>query len=140
MVRCFRNGLDIMVTLKNVNRALCFMDALVKALYKRGHDIIFKNGFTYVSVKKQEFRIVFREKTKRVVIPGKSWNHSEYHSTGILYFKYDRWGSREWKDGKKRIEEYLPDIIARLESASAELTAIQEENQRHWDEIEKKEL
>jgi hypothetical protein len=99
MVRCFRDGLDIMVTVKNVNRALCFMDALIKGLYKRGHEIIFKNGFTYVHVIKQEFRIVFREKTKRVVIPGKSWNSSEFHPTGILYFKYDRWGSREWKDG-----------------------------------------
>lgn len=36
MVRCGSGQLDIVVTLKNVGRALRFMDALIKALYSRG--------------------------------------------------------------------------------------------------------
>jgi hypothetical protein len=46
MVSRSRDGLDIKVTPKNMNRALLFMDTLIKALRARKHEIVIKNGFT----------------------------------------------------------------------------------------------
>lgn len=123
MVSSSRDGLDIKVTPKNINRALLFMDTLIKALRARKHEIILKNGFTYAIIKEQEFRIFFRGKTKRVIVPGKHYDSSEYHPVNILYFKYDGYSSKEWKDGKQSLENCLPEIVSKLEIASAELTA-----------------
>lgn len=138
MVSRSRDGLDIKVTPKNINRALLFMDTLIKALRARKHEIILKNGFTYASIKEQEFRICFREKTKRVIVPGKHYDSSEYHPVNILYFKYDGYSSKEWKDGKQPLENYLPEIVSKLEIASAELTAEQENHRKYFEEIERK--
>lgn len=131
------DGLDIRVTPKNVKRALLFMDTLIKAIKARGGNISLRNRFTYAEVKGQSFRIVLREKTKRVMHPGK--NYADYEPTNILYFKYDGYTSREWKDGTQPLENYIPAIIARLETASDELTFIQEKNQRHFAELRRKE-
>lgn len=128
--------LDIRVAPRHVNRALCFMDTLVKGIKGRGGEILFRNRFTYARVKGQDFRIAFREKTRRVAVPGQSWTSNQ--PQGILYFKYDGYTSREWKDGKRPLESYIPDILARLERASDELTFEQEKNRRHLAEIRRK--
>ncbi len=137
MVSSSRHGLDIRVTPKNVKRSLLFMDTLIKGIKGRGGNIILRNRFTYAEVRGQSFRIVFREKTKRVTVPGQSY--PDYEPTNILYFKYDGYTSREWKDGKQSLEDFIPAIIARLETASDELTFEQEKHRRHMDEIYRKE-
>ena len=133
MIRCMQDELDIRVAKKNISRVLLFADTLIKALRGRGHEIVFRDRSTYVSVKGQEFRICLREKTKRVPIPGSG--ECEYRPTDLLYFKYDGYSSKQWTDGRERIETYLPEILAKLEIAADQLTAEQERQQRHFDEL-----
>lgn len=133
LVSCSRGELDIRVTLNNVPRALRFMDTLIKAINNRGGSIILRNDLTYARVKSQEFRIALREKTKRVVKPGDSW--TTYEPLNILYFKFDGYGSQEWKDGKNPLEYYIPNILAKLEKVSDDLTFEQEKHRRHMESI-----
>ena len=63
--------------------------------------VFFKNQFTYLSVKNQEFKISFREKMTRVIVPGKFYNHSELHPVNILCFRTEYFGQKEYKDGKQ---------------------------------------
>jgi hypothetical protein len=106
-------GLDIRVTPKNIGRALRFMDTLIKALETRGHRVVVRNH-TYAVVHDYEFRIFFREKTKKVLVVPNGW--SEFHPTGVLFFRIEGYHGREWVDGRKLVESKLSGIIAKLET------------------------
>ncbi len=86
MVECRINELDIRVAPANINRALCFMDALIKALRSRGHAIQIRGYDTYAIVKDINFKISFREITKKVMVKDKSWNNMELHPLAFYVF------------------------------------------------------
>ena len=111
-MRIYRDALDIHVSRAGVPRALLLMDVLIKALLVRKHGIIFKNGETYATVKGQELQIKLREQTKRVKGQN-SW--AEYVPTGIFYFKVDRYPGKEFRDGSRKLEEKIAEVIAWLE-------------------------
>ncbi|MDQ6756987.1 MAG: hypothetical protein M3004_08625 [Bacteroidota bacterium] len=119
-VRSWRDELDIRVGKLNLGRALRFFDTLIKALRARGHDVLIKNGDTYAVIDEQDFKILFREKMKKVVTKDGSWDRMVYHPTGILSFQVYRYPNKEWKDGKETIEQQLSKIIAYLEIAGME--------------------
>lgn len=133
VISCSRDELDIRVAPQNVGRALRFMDTLIKGLRARGHVIQLRNDSTYALVKNQEFKICFREKMKKVVITER-WERTEYHPTDILSFKIDGYYDKEWKDGKHPLENYLPEIIAKLEMESTRRTEEQQYHQKMRDE------
>lgn len=60
------------------------------------------------------------------MVKGTHWDSATYTPSSTLIFKMDRsvW-SKEWKDGKFHLEEYLPDIIDKLEQKG------KEEKERH---------
>lgn len=121
LISCQRGELNIRVTKENVSRALRFMDAFIKAMRARGHEITIENDSTYAVVKTQKLEVSLREKTKR--IPGtERWQTSDYQPTGQLVFKLDETCyDREWMDGKLPLENQLLIIIAKLELISVEL-------------------
>ncbi|MCX6312826.1 MAG: hypothetical protein NT084_14480 [Bacteroidetes bacterium] len=114
MVGCNRGELDIRVSQKNIDRAICFMDTLIKLLYARGHDVIFENDDTRVVMEEVKVSIKLREKTKRVQGTDR-WQTYEYHPTGILYFHVDTYPDGNWEDGKLLLEAKLSKIAAKLE-------------------------
>jgi hypothetical protein len=118
MVECKRDELDIRVAPANVTRALLFMDALVKTLRARHHEIHFRNGETYAIVKGDDIKIRCHELAKRVRVNDRNWGNTELHPTGILSFKAGNFTPREWKDSAKdpacKLDNFLPDIIAWL--------------------------
>ena len=128
MVSCERGELDIRVARPNIPRALRFMDTLIKALRKRGHDIEIKNDKTYVRIDGQEIEIRFREKLKKEIVKGTHYDNTEYRPTGILAFQIGRYHDKEWKDGTILIEEMLSKIIVKLELIAQE----QKERELHW--------
>lgn len=121
MVSCERGELDIRVAKPNIPRALRFMDTLIKAVKARGHDVIIENDSTNILINTQKLKVSLREKTKRV--PGKDrWQTYDYIPTGILIFKLDKvLYDKEWIDGKQKLEDQLPAILAKLEIISVEL-------------------
>lgn len=128
MVSCERGELDIRVARPNIPRALRFMDTLIKALRKRGHDIEINNDKTYVRIDGQKIEIRFREKLKKEIVKGTHYDSTEYRPTGILAFQIGTYHDKEWKDGMILIEEMLSKIIAKLELIAQE----QKERELQW--------
>lgn len=81
--------LKINVTKTSYARAFRIMDTLIKALRRRGHSIIFRNGDTHVEIKGQQIKIYLKEKEKRVPnIESKySWDSHTLAYTGLLYLR-----------------------------------------------------
>jgi len=123
IISCYRGELDIRAAKTNIPRALRFMDTLIKLFQVREHNVFVDNSSTYVMVKTQKFEISLREKNKR--IPGNErWQTSNYLPTGVLVFKINRlFHTKEWKDGKLKLEDQLSSILAKLEIVSDELNA-----------------
>jgi hypothetical protein len=137
IVSCLRGELDIRAEKANISRALRFMDALIKLLRARGHDVLLDDNSTYALVKNQRFDISLREKAKRVPRPD-SLSSSEYLPTGILVLKIDRiFHTKEWSDGKNKLEDQLSSILAKLEISSDELNADQLIRNKEREEREK---
>ena len=111
----------------------------------RGHEVGVDDNSTYALVKNQKFDISLREKTKRV----QRQDHPtlyDYEPTGLLVFKTDRiFHTKEWIDGKNKLEDQLSSILATLEIASDQLNAEQiirnkEREERERQETLRKEL
>jgi len=141
IVRSFRGELDIKSSPQNVGRALRFMDTLIKVLRQRGHDLILRNDSTYALVENQELKICFRERLKKVFVKDHNWERTANQPTGILYFKLDGYYGKEWVDGKVKLEDQIPSIIAKMELESQRISAMQEEfrkSQEEREELERK--
>ncbi|MDR3678884.1 MAG: hypothetical protein P4L41_02885 [Flavipsychrobacter sp.] len=141
LARCFRDNLiSIKAAPKNVNRALRFMDRLIKILKAKGHDVYVRYDSTYVCIEQEEIKISLRETLKREMVDNGRWKSAKYSPTGILAFKMERFPDKEWKDGKLSIEEQLPQIIAKLELEGMELREKTQRRQKQQaeDEIKKK--
>ena len=113
----FLEILNLNVSKKSINRALLFMDAFIKLLEYRGHQLRKnKNGsdcilFT-IGI---EIEIDLREALKRITIEGKR-ETSEYVFTGEFILRAKRESiKKEWRDGKDLLENKLAIILAKLE-------------------------
>jgi hypothetical protein len=107
--------LNITVAPQNVKRALLFMDIFIKAIQKRGHKIILKEG-TKIVIDSVELRIGLRERLKRRIIKETHWNSTELYPSNILSFTLDVYPAKEWSDtNNSKLEDKIPDIIAKLE-------------------------
>ena len=113
-----REGVSMEISASVVDRALCFMNALIKILKKRGHKIESK----HVIIGAQRIEISLREKTSRITIDEKpSWNTYDYVPNGKLCLKTNIWRHKEWSDKKLSLEEQLPQILQELEEAAEKM-------------------
>jgi hypothetical protein len=133
------NIIYIKVSESNAKRALIFMDCFIKTLRLRGHDIEVQFRETYAIIDKERVKICCREKCKAVKITDSRWDSRELHATGILSFKCGTYDAKEWVDGKKLIEEQIPDIIAKMELRIKELHKSQEETRIYFAKLKAEE-
>jgi hypothetical protein len=115
-----KSGLiSITVTQESIGRALRFMDAFIKLLRARGHELIINQGTTYAVVFGEEIVICLQEKLRiEYTVHKYGWRNREYHPSGILMFrmwKHFWWHQKVCMDGKQLIELQLPKVIANLE-------------------------
>lgn len=108
------NKLSINVSPATAARAFRFMDTLFKALKALGHDVIAEYQSTYAVVHGERFEIGLREKLSEYTVKHGSWDSKKYKPSGLLAFWYKNFGSREWADDKKPLEERLSRILATL--------------------------
>ena len=140
LINTWGDVLSINVSHNNITRALSFYDLLIKALNSCGHKMSVENRKTKLSVNEEEFAVALREKQKRIKVEGRhSWDSYDYQPTGILVFKWDYYSGKEWADGKTKIEEQIPTIIAWLEEKTIEIKERKEEARRWHEEYERKE-
>lgn len=125
------DNLDIRVSGKLINRALCIMDAFIKVMQKGGHDFSIENGESYLLIAGAKMKMVLRELQNKVVIK-EPWERTEYHPNGILSFRLERYiNSASCKDGKVLIENQLSKLIAKLELLGEQFK-IEEEEKKRW--------
>jgi hypothetical protein len=111
----WQGELGISVAPELVDRALSFMDTLIKSLRARGHDIAVKSNATCVVVFQQEFKIHCRERTKRYAV-NEQFITYKFRLSGLLVLKMEGFHGREWVDGvTKRIDEQIPSMIDKFE-------------------------
>lgn len=107
--------LNITVSPQNVKRALLFMDIFIKAIQKRGHKIIVKEGSKIV-IDSTELSIGIREKLKRKIVKGTYYDSTELYPSNILSFYLNVYPTKEWSDtNNSQLEDKIPNIIAKLE-------------------------
>jgi hypothetical protein len=143
--------LSLSVTLGTVDRALCIMDALIKALDERGYAVEVKSteqsgstaASTMVRVGEEQVDISLDERVDRVERPRDPKDKSLYYSkqydyvaTGRLVFRIPQayHGVRaSWADGaKQRLEECLNDMVVGIVAAAEALKALRlEQEARH---------
>jgi hypothetical protein len=112
--------LNITVAPQNVKRALLFMDIFIKAIQKRGHKIILKEG-TKIVIDSTDLKIELRERLKRRIIKGTHWNSTESYPSNILSLRLDVYPAKEWADtNNSQLEDKIPNIIAKLELQAIE--------------------
>jgi len=108
------NQLTISVSRLTLERALPFMDTLIKALVARGHDLEVTHE-TAAIVCNHRIKLSLRETTKRVPALD-SVNKYEYVPTGSLAFQIHGYDKHNWKDGKEPLEVQLSQILATIEN------------------------
>lgn len=116
--RRFDNSEIISINVRKMHfdRALRFMDTLIKALRNRGHNFINKNGIVYLVAFGEEYPISCFEKSKKVLIENQNWDRYEYVPSGILSFRIgESYKLKEWVEEKIPIEEQLSKILAGIE-------------------------
>ncbi|MCR6637525.1 MAG: hypothetical protein NVV82_00595 [Sporocytophaga sp.] len=141
MINCsWDDAIDIKVSPSCSDRALRFMDTLIKLLLTRGHKIEVEYKNTYVVVQNERIKIALKEKAKKAALKNGSWERNENIPTGKLSFKIDNYSGKEWCDGAQLIENRLSEILAKLELEGNRLKQEHEERQKYWEEQNKKEL
>lgn len=117
------NQLKIEVTKTTFKRALLFFNTFIKLSNARNHEVLIKDGKTFVKIKGQELAVKLREPNKTHDREGKyGWNERTYTPIGDLSFRYERWSmEKEWRDTKNvKIEQKLSVIMAFLEIKAEE--------------------
>lgn len=120
-------------------RAFRFMDALIRLLEYRGHELR-KNqyGHPVAVVDGIEIEVYLREAGKRV--PSKSGYGTELVPTGLFIFQVGKYSDqKEWRDGSTPIEGLLARIVAKLELLAEKEKKWQEESRLRQIEREKQE-
>ena len=125
------NILSISVEPENEERALCFMDALIKLIQYRGHSFKVMSDETITIINGAEIRIQLKETTKRVFDRNNGYRDQyKYIPNGVFVLKTGKWsGEKEWRDGKLKLEEQLGKILAKLEIDAQEIKIKEEESQ-----------
>lgn len=135
--------INIMVSELNIDRALRFMNTLIKLLRSRKHDVIIEDKKTFAVVFGEKLQIRFREKAKIVnQMTEYGFTTREYHPSGTLTFMHDKYSynQKAWIDGKIPLESRLAEILAYFEIyAQNEIAERIEREKRNKIEAEERE-
>jgi hypothetical protein len=113
----------IIVSPKNVERALRIMDAFVKLIKARGHGIKINDDTSYAVVYGEQIAFCLQEKLRiEETIDKYGWRSREYFPTGIMTFRIwsdFRFCQKIFSDGKVAVESQLPNILLFIESSAS---------------------
>lgn len=110
------NVLNIDVSKESMPRALRLLNAVIKLLRARNHDVQIKNDKTIALIEGEEIEFRLREKNRVSVKKTVEWGTNAYESTGEFVFVIGDYIRKEIKDGVDSLETKLSTILAKLES------------------------
>lgn len=129
--------LNVRVSRHNLSRALRFLDALIKLLRARGHDIIIEYSRTCAVVYGSRIEISVKEKLKYEMY--ERFGYKDYSAADLLSVKIEGYRGRTWVDDKQPIEDKLSSILAKLEVLGLELQEYRIRNEKIRQEQEERE-
>ncbi|RIH66195.1 hypothetical protein D1164_04600 [Mariniphaga sediminis] len=137
-----QGSIGIYVTPSQLNRALRFMDTMIKALRSRGHHFINQNGSAHLAIYGEDYRISCQEKERRIKITNEyGRQESQLEPTGRLSFRLgESYFRKEWTEGKIPIEEQVSKILASVEYRGRKDHEERIENEKQWEERRQKQL
>lgn len=130
------DSLRIRATNQVMERAIAVFDLFIKHIKAVGGSILLNGSLTMAKLKDEDFVVSIREKNKRMVNPHAKYSYDKYMlvPAGILVFKIGShsYDAVEWTDGKRQLEEYIPDIVEWLlkEAESRKSERIEDEKRR----------
>jgi len=142
-----RESLDIFVSPANLNRALCIMDALIKALETRKHKVFINTdkNTTSVDILGQVLDITLRENLKCTITEDRFGPKNSLIPNGdlVLRIRNDLGYYRtRWTDGKEqKLEDKINSFIEGLYKAvlwEREFDLKREREHREWEEKRRK--
>jgi len=134
-----RGLLSIQVSLNSVDRALCFMDALIKLLEQRGFSIRVTEQASHLVVNGKNTDMVLREVRRQESVLEGRWNRIVYYPTGKLTLEIKHaLGGITCSDGTLLLEKQLPKILAKVEVMSQRLREWYIESEKQQSAYEEK--
>lgn len=135
--------LDFALGMNNLNRGRLIMDTFVKAVEQRGHEILNKDGKTFVLISGEELQIRLWEKSKYIEKPKEKWGYRDKELTGELFIQYLIRGGyveKQWGDTAfTKLEDKLGRIIGSLEFLGKKEREERLEREAYWQEQRRKE-
>jgi hypothetical protein len=128
--------LNIKVSPANIKRALRFMNAIIKLLKARGHNVSVSGSYTFALIGDEKIEVSLKEKMK-MIEPDKRRGWEKYVPSGVLSFRIEGKHFKEWQDDKEPIENKLAVILAKLETEARRIKAerlYHNEQHREWEE------
>lgn len=128
------------VSKENVPKALRFLDAFIKLLESRGHEIRTSNG-TEVLINGEIINIRCREILKRIkgIVPNSRYNreYSELVPSGVLSLEMGRsYWKKDWREASsKPLESKLSNIMASLELKAKKQKEERIEMEASWERM-----
>jgi hypothetical protein len=117
---------------------LRIVDTLIKSFKARGFEIQVTNQETCVVMGEFKFQLVFRERFKKEIISNDSYNNFIYKPTDKFYIQVKSYHYKEWRDGKKLLEQQISTIVAELELKAAEWKAYRIQQRKEEEERQEK--
>ncbi|UAY55668.1 hypothetical protein [Arachidicoccus terrestris] len=124
------NLLTTRVAPTNVGRALRIWDSLIKLLQLRKHSVELTQRKSLVVIDGEQFEVCLKERLVRKEVPTSWRTTTEFHPSGLLYFKVERFYCKEWIDGKLKLEQQLSKILAFLEVKASEAKVEREKREK----------
>ena len=135
--------LNIRVSKENIQRALCFMDTLIKLIKKNGHKIEINGYETNFIINGIKFNVHFSEIQKRIKIEHSEWRILDRYilvPCGEFSFCFGDYFGKSWKDGKVLIENRISEIYSTMLIKSQEKKEYIERQKIEQEERERKRI
>jgi len=148
LLKSFDDGtLNLAISRNSIHRALCLMEALIRAVEANGWQFIGQGKREYMKVRAGEEDVALEmvEKVERTEIPPEPgetrwWKKYEHAPTGRFTIRltgYFQEGIRQsWSDGKvQKLDSLLPEVLAGISVAAEQRRSRRlenEERERRW--------
>lgn len=108
----YSENLHISVSVGLIERSLLIMDTFVKAMRKRGHDFLLKDGNYKVVIAGEAINMTLKE-ARNVVTGTDRWQTRTFKANGSLMFQFEQgYTTTSCKDGKlQKVEQQLSKLI-----------------------------
>lgn len=129
---------DFAVGKRSLQRAKLILDTFIKAVEKRGIEVINREGSTYLLISDEKLQIRLWEKSRFIENDENRHGYRDQELTGelfIQYIKFGRYAEKQWGDtAHTKLEDKLGRVIGSLEYLGRKEHEERIEREAYWEE------